>query len=394
MMFRGMGTARRFSGEISCRAEGGNRKMGIWCIITTALAVLSTGAVWHWQGKYRERELSEISSMLECILDGRELPERRADQETLLSKITHQLFRLQSMTKGYHARLEQDRDSIKNLITEIAHQMRTPLANIETYLDFLQDEDLSREEQKSYLKAVMLSEKKIHFLAESFIKMSRLEHRIIQIRPLDTDLLLTLSEAVSQAEEKARRRGLQICTRFPETLFHPHDADWLGEAVFNLLDNAVKYSPPGSGGEILPDAQQSERESTLPGTGQMEGTEILPDAERDERENTLPDAGQMEGTEILLGAEQNEMFVRIWVSDHGTGIEEGDEARVFQRFYRGSNAGKTEGFGLGLYLTREIVLLHGGFVKLKRQEDGTCVEIYLGYCSHPTGAPVTVSSPF
>lgn len=344
--------------------------MGIWCIITTALAAFSIGAVWYWQGKYRERELSEISSMLECILDGRELPERRADQETLLSKITHQLFRLQSMTKGYHARLEQDRDSIKNLITEIAHQMRTPLANIETYLDFLQDEDLSREEQKSYLKAVMLSEKKIHFLAESFIKMSRLEHRIIQIRSLDTDLLLTLSEAVSQAEEKARRRGLQICTRFPETLFHPHDADWLGEAVFNLLDNAVKYSPPGSGGEILPDAQRSERENTLPGTGQMEGTEIL------------------------LGAEQNEMFVRIWVSDHGTGIEEGDEARVFQRFYRGSNAGKTEGFGLGLYLTREIVLLHGGFVKLKRQEDGTCVEIYLGYCSHPLGASVTVSSPF
>lgn len=327
--------------------------MEIWCIITTALAVFSIGAVWHWQGKYRERELSEISSMLECILDGRELPERRADQETLLSKITHQLSRLQSVTKGYHARLEQDRDSIKNLITEIAHQMRTPLANIETYLDFLQDEDLSREEQKSYLKAVMLSEKKIHFLAESFIKMSRLEHRIIQIRPLDTDLLLTLSEAVGQAEEKARRRGLQICTRFPEKLFHPHDADWLGEAVFNLLDNAVKYSPPGSGGEILPDAQQSERENTLPGTGQMERTEIL------------------------LGVEQNEMFVRIWVSDHGTGIEEGDEARVFQRFYRGSNAGKTEGFGLGLYLTREIVLLHGGFVKLKREKDGTCMEIYL-----------------
>ena len=79
----------------------------------------------------------------------------------------------------------------------------------------------------------------------------------------------------------------------------------------------------------------------------------------------------------LLGARQNEMFVRIWVSDHGTGIEEGDEAKVFQRFYRGSNAKKTEGFGLGLYLAREIVLLHNGFVKLKRQKDGTCVEIYL-----------------
>lgn len=323
--------------------------MAVWCMITAALVALSTGAVWYGQGKFRERELAEISSMLECVLDGREFPEYVPCRETLSSKIQHQLSRLQRMTKGYHARLEQDRDSIKNLITEIAHQMRTPLTNIETYLDFLQDPDLSRTERESYLKAASLSEKKIHFLAESFIRMSRLEHRIIRIRPDDTDLLLTLEEAADQVRRKAQGQGLRIRTDFPEQLLHPHDADWLGEAVFNLLDNAVKYSLPaadkaaGNAGENCQEA------------GSRTG----------------------ERNEILLGARQNEMFVRIWVSDHGTGIEEGDEAKVFQRFYRGSNAKKTEGFGLGLYLTREIVLLHNGFVKLKRQKDGTCVEIYL-----------------
>lgn len=323
--------------------------MAVWCMITAALVALSTGAVWYGQGKYRERELAEISSMLECVLDGREFPEYVPCRETLSSKIQHQLSRLQRMTKGYHARLEQDRDSIKNLITEIAHQMRTPLTNIETYLDFLQDPDLSRTERESYLKAASLSEKKIHFLAESFIRMSRLEHRIIRIRPDDTDLLLTLEEAADQVRRKAQGQGLRIRTDFPEQLLHPHDADWLGEAVFNLLDNAVKYSLPaadraaGNAGENCQEA------------GSRTG----------------------ERNEILLGARQNEMFVRIWVSDHGTGIEEGDEAKVFQRFYRGSNAKKTEGFGLGLYLAREIVLLHNGFVKLKRQKDGTCVEIYL-----------------
>lgn len=323
--------------------------MAVWCMITAALVALSTGAVWYGQAKYRERELAEISSMLECVLDGREFPEYVPCRETLSSKIQHQLSRLQRMTKGYHARLEQDRDSIKNLITEIAHQMRTPLTNIETYLDFLQDPDLSRTERESYLKAASLSEKKIHFLAESFIRMSRLEHRIIRIRPDDTDLLLTLEEAADQVRRKAQGQGLRIRTDFPEQLLHPHDADWLGEAVFNLLDNAVKYSLPaadraaGNAGENCQEA------------GIRTG----------------------ERNEILLGARQNEMFVRIWVSDHGTGIEEGDEAKVFQRFYRGSNAKKTEGFGLGLYLAREIVLLHNGFVKLKRQKDGTCVEIYL-----------------
>lgn len=323
--------------------------MAVWCMITAALVAFSTGAVWYGQGKYRERELAEISSMLECVLDGREFPEYVPCRETLSSKIQHQLSRLQRMTKGYHARLEQDRDSIKNLITEIAHQMRTPLTNIETYLDFLQDPDLSRTERESYLKAASLSEKKIHFLAESFIRMSRLEHRIIRIRPVDTDLLLTLEEAADQVRRKAQGQGLRIRTDFPEKLLQPHDADWLGEAVFNLLDNAVKYSLPAA------------------------------DKAAGNAGENCQEAGSRTGkrNEILLGARQNEMFVRIWVSDHGTGIEEEDEAKVFQRFYRGSNAKKTEGFGLGLYLTREIVLLHNGFVKLKRQKDGTCVEIYL-----------------
>lgn len=300
--------------------------MGIWCMVTAALVLISTGAVWYRQGKYREKELADISAMLECILDDRELPENRSYEETISSKIQHQLYRLQTMTKGYHARLEQDRNSIKNLITEIAHQMRTPLANMETYLDFLGDAGLDRQEREQYLRAVVLSERKMHFLAESFIKMSRLEHRVIQIKPVDTDLLLTLEGAAGQVKKQAEERGTRIRTQFPEELTYAHDADWMGEAVYNLLDNAVKYSKKA---------------------------------------------------EILLGVEQNEMFVCIWVRDYGIGIEEGEEAKIFQRFYRGKNAGRTKGFGLGLYLAREIVLLHGGFMKVKRESPGIRVEIYL-----------------
>lgn len=327
--------------------------MGIWCMVTAALVLISTGAVWYRQGKYREKELADISAMLECVLDDRELPENRSYEETISSKIQHQLYRLQTMTKGYHARLEQDRNSIKNLITEIAHQMRTPLANMETYLDFLGDTELDRQEREQYLRAVVLSERKMHFLAESFIKMSRLEHRIIQIKPVDTDLLLTLEGAAGQVKNQAEERGVQIRTQFPEELTYAHDADWMGEAVYNLLDNAVKYSKVTG-------------ESRLRMIQEPEGNEMESGAEQ-----------EREGTGIILGAEQNEMFVCIWVRDYGIGIEEGEEAKVFQRFYRGKNAGRTKGFGLGLYLAREIVLLHGGFMKVKRESPGIRVEIYL-----------------
>ena len=107
----------------------------------------------------------------------------------------------------------------------------------------------------------------------------------------------------------------------------PHDRQWLGEAVYNLLDNSVKYSE--------------------------------------------------EYGQILMTVVRNEMFTEIRVCDWGRGIEEGEENLVFGRFYRGKNVSGEKGFGLGLYLAREIVHQHGGFLRLKRQEPGLSVSIYL-----------------
>lgn len=305
--------------------------MWIWIAAVAGAAFTGGRGVLYIQKKRRKQELAEISRMLEEILKGKKPEPVSSWADTISSKIHHQLWRLWDMTLGYHKKLEADRDSIKGLITEIAHQMRTPLTNMETYLEFLKDTQSSREEQELYIEAVLAAEKKVHFLTESFIKMSRLENRIIQIQMEDMDLLQTLYQAAWQAGRKAEEKGVRIETCFPDTLVCAHDANWLGEAVMNLLDNAVKYSQKG---------------------------------------------GQM-----VFGAEKNEMFVRIWVRDFGEGISQGEEAEVFQRFYRGKNAAGKEGFGIGLYLTREIVLLHHGFVKIKRQEPGLLAEIYLKECS-------------
>ncbi len=96
----------------------------------------------------------------------------------------------------------------------------------------------------------------------------------------------------------------------------PHDANWLSEAVFNLLDNSIKYSSSSS--------------------------------------------------YVDMKAEVNEMFAEISVTDSGMGIEQGEENLIFQRFYRGKKVTSQEGFGLGLYLAREIVLQHQGFMKAQK----------------------------
>lgn len=302
-----------------------------WAAAGFLLLLINDGILLFIQRRRRQEELKMISDLLTEILD--EKPELSVQEleDTFVSKIVHQLMKLKEKTEGKYQKISRDRDEIRRLIAEIAHQIRNPLTNMETYLDFL-SEVCEEETQKRYLRAVIQSEEKIHFLAESFVKMARLENRVIQIRKSREDLLSTLAEAAELAEGQARKKRvpLKILPYEKEELLVPHDPNWLGEAVYNLLDNAVKYSATGS--------------------------------------------------PVEMGIQKSEMSVRIQVRDYGIGICKGEETEIFQRFARGKNVTDQAGFGLGLYLTREIVNQHDGFVRVKRMEEGTLFEISL-----PTG---------
>ena len=223
--------------------------------------------------------------------------------------------------------LGKEKEEIRGLIADTAHQLRTPLANMESYLELLETMDWEEKERENYLLALRESQEKIRFLTEGLIKMARLESRIIQIRKEARDLQETLLESILQVKKEAEEKHIEIRLEMTEGEQAPHDRQWLGEAVYNLLDNSVKYSE--------------------------------------------------EYGQILMTVVRNEMFTEIRVCDWGRGIEEGEENLVFGRFYRGKNVSGEKGFGLGLYLAREIVHQHGGFLRLKRQEPGLSVSIYL-----------------
>ena len=312
--------------------------MDMTVLIAFLIGAITGGSILYIrQRKLRMEELGKAAAMTEDILADRKLSVSSPGDELLLARIENQLVRIQEMLDGRRKEAERNRDEIQKLISEIAHQMRTPLANIESYTCLLRDaaentdagdepEKTDRERQQ-YLAALEESEKKLHFLVDSFVKTARLEQHIIQIRKDENDLLRTVQNAFGQIQNRAEERGISFGISMPERAVCAHDPNWLGEALFNILDNAVKYSEPG---------------------------------------------GRVEAA-----LQENEMYMKFRVRDYGIGIEEGEENQIFRRFYRGRRVTVQEGFGIGLYLAREIIRLHGGFVTAKRMEPGLLIEVNL-----------------
>ena len=313
------------------------------------------------------KEMEELSAALESLINGQEPDLDRISEDTLPSKIRNQILRLNDKMRGSEQALLKEREEIRGLIADTAHQLRTPLANMESWLSLLKadlerktdetesgeaksdesaeegSENIRMADQAYYIRAIAESEEKIRFLTEGFIKMARLENGIIQIRKESLDMEGTLLGSILQAKTAADEKQIEIRltmsgsgrTKNKDGLKKGketgaavlHDPQWLGEAVFNLLDNSIKYSP--------------------------------------------------ENSTIYISTVKNEMFFRIKVRDEGTGIEEGEENLIFRRFYRGKRVNGQSGFGLGLSLSREIVQRHGGFMKVRRLEPGLSMEIYL-----------------
>ena len=307
-------------------------------IALAAGAGIGSGGMYVIQRRNRMQELKRIEKLAGDILNGERLRAAASGEETLFGKIEHQLVRMQEMLLGQKAEAEKSRDEIQKLISETAHQMRTPLTNMETYTGLLRERLGEGKEKRSYraeevepllnyTDALEESERKLHFLTESFIKMSRLEHGFIQVRKEEKDLLRTVKNALGQIQNQAEEKEICFEIELPEKAACMHDANWLGEAVYNVLDNAVKYSEPGG--------------------------------------------------KIIFSVVENEMFLKIRVRDFGLGIDPGEENQIFRRFYRGNRVTNQSGFGIGLYLAREIVSLHGGFLMAKRMEPGLQMEIIL-----------------
>ena len=278
------------------------------------LNVIVLGLVIYW---YRNKMLSQYNSFLnkaDEILGGKQIDMRY--DESLDSAISERLNRIVEISNMQKEVAEQERNTIKSLLSNISHQIRTPLANITLYAGLLKEEV---NESTSFRLADKIEKnaEKLEFFMKELLKSSYAEQEIISVNP----------KIIESVELDAMRKNIHIRSENNDYKVFA-DLKWTEEVFANIIENAIKYSP--------------------------------------------------DDTEVTIKSILYESFVCVKIIDNGIGIPEQEQGKVFQRFYRGTNVTDKQGFGIGLYLAREVLRKQQGYIKIKSKlNKGTTVEVFL-----------------
>lgn len=267
------------------------------------------------------RKLTLFSEMLCCTLDemmnGKIDVSQVAEEENLFYKINHRLVRLYEVMQESKNSVASERADLQELISDISHQVKTPIANLKMINATLLEQEVPPDKQREFLLASGTQLDKLDFLMQAMIKTSRLETGVISLEKKQQPIYDTLAMALGGIFLNAERKHIQVEVNCPETLVVSHDRKWTAEALFNILDNAVKYTP--------------------------------------------------EYGSIRVCVESWEMHLKVSITDTGKGIPENQQGAIFRRFYREEDVHDIEGIGIGLYLAREIISLQNGYIQVTSQ---------------------------
>ena len=280
--------------------------------------IILTAAFYIWGMvflHYFQKKLSlftdGLCQTLDHMMDSTDRPQVDYEAETLLSRISHRLERLYNVMQKTRHTAEGEKEELQSLVSDISHQTKTPIANLKLINDTMLTRPLTEEKRKEFLQATGTQLDKLDFLIQGMVKTSRLE-----------------TGAINGVLAPMEQKEISLSVDCPSDLTISHDSRWTSEALFNILDNAVKYTSAGGS--------------------------------------------------IQVRVRDWEMYLRIDVTDTGRGIPEHSQGTIFKRFYRDEAVHDIDGVGIGLYLAREIITMQGGYITVESKVgEGSTFSVFL-----------------
>lgn len=303
----------------------------LWAVMYGVLNLLVFTAVYFRLSQQVRSALYALGDMMEELISGSRPEERKADtaagtkfpvaEDTILSKLQGQILKLYHILRAHEEQEKKIRKQLDENIGNLVHQISTPITNIRLYVNFLKRDDLTVQERERFLHCTEEQADKVFWLGESFSRVSRLETGIIHPRPVKQKIESVILNAIGQVITKAENKGMEIALSGGTQSEALIDSKWTAEALFNVLDNAIKYGKPGTRIEI----------------NVTELTSYVSLAFRNISESPISPA---------------------------------EYPLLFKRFYRGKSNADIEGVGLGLYIARKILESEKSYIQAGKTPDG------------------------
>lgn len=291
--------------------------------------ILLVSGLWAIYLKRRITAFSHhLCETLDTFIAGRQPQSFTLYDDSLTAKIEGKLMQYYNIMEETKEQSIQDKKILQELVSDISHQLKTPIANVKMFTGILKEHTLAPEKQEEFLNTMEVQINKLDFLIQSLIKMSRLEAGTFAIHLKEASLHNTIAQAISGVWARAEEKRITLEVECSPDIIINHDPKWTAEALMNILDNSVKYTP---------------------------------------KEGCI---------KVLVRPWQ--FYTRIDIIDTGMGIPEKDYHQVFKRFYRAEKAAAIEGVGLGLYLAQGIITRQKGYITVKSKvSEGTTFTVYL-----------------
>lgn len=295
------------------------------------LLILLFFVVW-WSIREKRKTYRRIDELLDRVLNQEIILDsdvKEGEYSALVSKIKQ----IQEVLENHARSAETEKEQVKSLVSNMSHQLKTPLANLSLYAEILGKSELSKERKNEFFSKMQRQIEKLNWMVESLSKMVKLEQNLDDFEIKNTKIRQTILDSVDTVYEKLEKKDIQLDMESFEDRFLYHNRKWTVEVFVNLLENAIKYTEKGGF--------------------------------------------------ISIRVKSYELYTEIQISDNGRGIRQEELTDIFKRFYRSPEVENVEGSGIGLYLCNLILEKEKGYITaISEYGKGSCFSVFLQNCKN------------
>ena len=266
----------------------------------------------------RERKIKNITKYLKDLQNNIYSLKIEENTEGELSELQNQIVKITIMLNKQAETMEKDKKELSVALSDISHQIKTPLTSINIMLDIIKEDEIDENLKREYLHQITKQLDSINWLITVILKLSRLESGMVEFAKEDIDVKILLEDIKKQMAVALEIKNQNLLLKVQENCHMIGDYNWTKEALTNIVKNCIEHTT--------------------------------------------------ESKNIYIEAEENSLYLQIIIKDEGEGISKEDLPNIFKRFYKGKDSSK-ESFGIGLALAKTII---------EKQNGEICVQSKIG----------------